>query len=269
MKKRKPNSRLVSRAFGVLFPTYLALATGCGGGGGGGAMTVQYPPEKHDRVFDNSSDLAAANAAGSGVARSIAGAFGAADKELSKSSAIKAGDQPVSLAGRAPKGIGSGNQDNERGASPGAGTTPSGRTGGGAGGGVTAPGMNFGAFNGPGATVPAPGGAEFLGNQGGEGVYSQGSGAARAPAAAGGSGNPFAGLFGGNDNAVGGEAKKELQFGAKGPGFNPMGSTDPEDYFSRIGLTENIFLIVERKYRQKTSDWATSDAERAANQRKP
>ena len=36
-----------------------------------------------------------------------------------------------------------------------------------------------------------------------------------------------------------------------------MGTLDPDDYFTRVGLDDNIFKIVSRRYRQKAFNWAT------------
>jgi hypothetical protein len=78
---------------------------------------------------------------------------------------------------------------------------------------------------------------------------------------AGGSDNPFAALLGGGDAAGGGavsgsgahiygETSRDLasQTEAKG-------SSDPADYFSLTNQYSNIFKIVEKRYRQKQSDW--------------
>ncbi len=40
---------------------------------------------------------------------------------------------------------------------------------------------------------------------------------------------------------------------------NPMGSEDPENYFALIGLDENIFKKIEKRYRETTHQWARVD----------
>jgi len=62
-----------------------------------------------------------------------------------------------------------------------------------------------------------------------------------------------------SDSSEGGDGKgkvSDLNFGAgSGGDLTSSLSEDPEDYFTRIGLEDSIFKIVERRYRQKASDW--------------
>ena len=51
--------------------------------------------------------------------------------------------------------------------------------------------------------------------------------------------------------------------GESSGGVNPIGSDDPQDYFTRLGLGENLFKIITRKYRAKATDWARVTAETA------
>lgn len=52
-----------------------------------------------------------------------------------------------------------------------------------------------------------------------------------------------------------------MEFGARGPsGENPLGSADPDDYFSRIGVDWSLFKIVERRYQEKANGWALQKA---------
>ncbi len=49
-----------------------------------------------------------------------------------------------------------------------------------------------------------------------------------------------------------------LSFGNEpldGDMFDPRASDDPEDYFTRVGLEDSIFKIVEKKYREKNIQW--------------
>jgi hypothetical protein len=65
---------------------------------------------------------------------------------------------------------------------------------------------------------------------------------------------------GGADGATAGAG---LMFGGdRGPasGVNPMGSDDPADYFTRIGLSESIFKQVERRYQEHERGWMHADA---------
>jgi hypothetical protein len=38
-------------------------------------------------------------------------------------------------------------------------------------------------------------------------------------------------------------------------------SSDPADYFTRLSAADNLFKIVERKYTDKSRQWALSDAQ--------
>ncbi|HAR42372.1 MAG TPA: hypothetical protein DCS07_07030 [Bdellovibrionales bacterium] len=63
----------------------------------------------------------------------------------------------------------------------------------------------------------------------------------------------------GNGSGAGDGSDGALKFGKEGraeDGSNPMGSEDPEDYFSRLNPDDNLFKIVERRYQKKTTDWA-------------
>lgn len=41
----------------------------------------------------------------------------------------------------------------------------------------------------------------------------------------------------------------------------PMLTADPNDYFQRVPVSENIFKVVERRYRKTENSWATSGAD--------
>jgi len=40
---------------------------------------------------------------------------------------------------------------------------------------------------------------------------------------------------------------------------SPQGSEDPSDYFTRLGIGDNLFKIVERRYRNKAVGWARNE----------
>jgi hypothetical protein len=82
---------------------------------------------------------------------------------------------------------------------------------------------------------------------GGTGFYAKGGGAAPTTSGGGGSGDdPSEGLTGAHDGLS--------DFGAAGAdGVLPMAGEDPEDYFMRTRLDEDLFKKVEKKLRQKES----------------
>jgi hypothetical protein len=78
----------------------------------------------------------------------------------------------------------------------------------------------------------------------------------------GGSGsNPFSGLFGGGGDSIpsGNKTADSVSFsGARDlASVNPTGSSDPADYFSRIGADDNLFKVVERRYQKETMAWTS------------
>ncbi len=70
-----------------------------------------------------------------------------------------------------------------------------------------------------------------------------------------------ASLFGdgGDELQPGGEGSQQLQFGAavdaNGIPVVGPGQTDPEDYFTRTHLNDNLFKVVEKRYQTKARDW--------------
>ncbi|MGZ3698500.1 MAG: hypothetical protein ACXWP5_10220, partial [Bdellovibrionota bacterium] len=116
--------------------------------------------------------------------------------------------------------------------------------------GISTPAALLGEAGATGAPAPqdAPGSA-----------YSSGGGAGAATA---GGSDPFgrrtASVDGGNtgDVAFGNSG----DFGGKGKDGNAMGSEDPDDYFTRIGLGESLFKKVEKKYNEKAGSWALIEA---------
>jgi hypothetical protein len=76
--------------------------------------------------------------------------------------------------------------------------------------------------------------------------------------ASSGGGRGWGGAGGGDylGSIGGGGAPSSASFGDQGdPNIKPMGNEDPEDYFTRIGIDENIFKIVERVYRRKAPNF--------------
>ena len=56
-----------------------------------------------------------------------------------------------------------------------------------------------------------------------------------------------------------GSGTTEESFTPDDPGATSkvMGTDDPDDYFTRLGLADSLFKIVERRYRQKSTAWTT------------
>lgn len=91
------------------------------------------------------------------------------------------------------------------------------------------------------------------------------------PAYAGGGGSRGGGgrfdsgsLFGSGSGSdgMGGKAQDSLHLGRNPAGGDSvMGSLDPENYFSMLKPSDNLFKIVERRYTSKAKTWALSQAE--------
>jgi hypothetical protein len=62
-------------------------------------------------------------------------------------------------------------------------------------------------------------------------------------------------MFGSGGSEIGGGSRSDA-FGAKAGDVSPLGSEDPSDYFTRLGMGDNIFKIVERRYRNQAVTWA-------------
>ncbi|MEK7692191.1 MAG: hypothetical protein AAB425_14340 [Bdellovibrionota bacterium] len=56
-----------------------------------------------------------------------------------------------------------------------------------------------------------------------------------------------------------GSTVTELSAGVNGAGGDVAGTPDPEDYFTRVGLEDDLFKIVEKRYRATTTAWIQSD----------
>ncbi|MEN9724186.1 MAG: hypothetical protein RJB38_2172 [Pseudomonadota bacterium] len=91
--------------------------------------------------------------------------------------------------------------------------------------------------------------------------------AARGGRGGGGSGDfgaAFGGLLGGGGDSGGAAGSGSQNFGGENGGVSPLGSSDPGDYFTRLGMTENLFKIVERRYRNKATHWVRMDLDATA-----
>jgi hypothetical protein len=76
--------------------------------------------------------------------------------------------------------------------------------------------------------------------------------------------------FGGGSSgsAVGGEGSASVEFSgvsAEGARVDPLGSSDPEDYFTRIGIDNSLFKIVRARYQSTSLRWKNEDSARASD----
>jgi|GEM_PF-6263787 len=175
-----------------------------------------------------------ANESGKTKASATAGADGTAG--LSKYGFAPDGESDGNLNGAAP-GMGGGLS----GFGPNAGGKALGTTAAGAGSagaGKIANGTSY-AQAGGGAGATGAGAASAGAGSNGYGAGGYGSGSSVNP---GGDGENTVMSFGGSDS----DTSRNLA---------AMGSADPEDYFSRIGLDESLFKKVERRYNQKATNW--------------
>jgi hypothetical protein len=129
-----------------------------------------------------------------------------------------------------------------------------GNRGGGAGGGAGGGGMNssFGNLS----TAPSVDGVD--GVTGGSGDKLGGNYLAGAAAQAGdGLGGQFRRGSGNGLDGEGGGATEENFTPDGGAMGDALTIEDPDDYFTRVGLNDNLFKIVERRYRKKSTAWTT------------
>jgi len=99
--------------------------------------------------------------------------------------------------------------------------------------------------SGSGATLAGGGGKAKRGGRGG---------------GSSGSGKGLASLFGKNGADGKGDGTSALGFGQADRGLAAVGSADPMDYFSRIDVYQDIFKIVEKRYRKKQMSWSLEDS---------
>lgn len=212
---------------------------------------------------NKSSDQAADHTFAANNALGAAGDFvsakpaGSAATASDLSPASKTGSSAANLASNQPA-TGGGASLPSGGGSGGGSSSPS-SSGGGAGdslGGVsTSPASGGGAGLGSAATA---GGVITAGNNpGGGGSYSGGGGGM---ARSGGGSNPF---LSGDSSGLSASGAHAMDFnGTRDPasGQPTAGTTDPSDYFSRLGERDNLFKVVERRYQKTTMNWAEAAA---------
>lgn len=159
------------------------------------------------------------------------------------------GGKPSSGGGSASSGFGFPNVGKSAGGGSGSGSSSG---AGGQGGGLSSAGIPSSSAATEAAAKPAaPAGDSLstvaIGRSGGGGGGSGGGG--------------FGGLFGsGGNDGLSGESRSEA-FGLQPGDVRPLGSEDPGDYFARLGLGDDLFKIVERRYRNQAGVWARADAE--------
>jgi hypothetical protein len=97
------------------------------------------------------------------------------------------------------------------------------------------------------------------------GVYSGGGGGA-AGAGRGGFGSGF---DSGGGGIAGGGGAGSIDFsgstGAEGERVDALGSSDPEDYFTRIALDNSLFKIVRARYQSTSLRWKNEDSAKASD----
>jgi hypothetical protein len=127
------------------------------------------------------------------------------------------------------------------------------------GGGGAAPGTDSGAA--ALGTTPSSGGKGGLPAAGGTQYAALGTGVFGAGAGNGQDGGTVA--FGGLGAADRGPAGAGDQAFSGSQGPNPVGSEDPSDYFTRVGMDDSLFKIVTRRYRERASAWALTSMTKA------
>jgi len=95
-----------------------------------------------------------------------------------------------------------------------------------------------------------------------EASYEGGGGGAGKDGGGGGAGALFGGAKDGGAPAGG----EDLGFGGEGVELAAMLGEDPDDYFSRIDPTANLFKIVQRRYEKKQASWILDDSSKAADE---
>lgn len=96
--------------------------------------------------------------------------------------------------------------------------------------------------------VSAQGDSAITAAGAGDTAYSGGGGGAQAGSS---NGSPFGDLFGGGGSNAPVAGAATLGFGPGDLGaMRASGSADPEDYFTRLGVDESLFKVVEKKYKQ-------------------
>jgi hypothetical protein len=245
------------------------VVDGCGGQGPGQTQPCGCEAPSMAGSGDCSTDdpgsgsvraalIAAAEAGNTGVRSGLAAKKFESDKppadnggSLAQGEAASAGD--ISSTAISPQGAGPSSDGARPVAGAGKGRASgagSGATGGGSGG--AAFGNLSTSPSGGAQAAPSPTSDTGLGG----GQYAANGGAAGGPGAGG-----FFSRSGDSDGIEGGGAgATEESFTPDGGGLGKaMGSEDPEDYFTRVGLGDDLFKIVERRYRHKSTAWTTDD----------
>lgn len=132
-------------------------------------------------------------------------------------------------------------------------------------------GSNPNSGSGLGGGTSGSGAPALLGGSGGT-VSSEGAGGTTTTAVsltgehsggayAGGSRNGASGGSGESGSSSDGSAPGQLQdLGGTAPDLEAMTGGDPEDYFGRIGKGDNLFKVVERRYREKSPEFRAGTA---------
>lgn len=251
----------------ILAGVFCLGVAGCGGGGGGDTPSLNLPPNNPGPIVNNTSLGAARPALNSGagavlagtsaaaVAKKLAGSAGEGETGGAKLAAIagnlKGGTLPDPQGGgdltkktvspfKLPELPKSGSTDKGAGGSVGSGT-------GGGGGGLGSGDTKSNDTNPNGLVASSPYRAETSGASAG---YAGGGGGG---ARSGGGEESSAGAVGSEDQSLQGLGKQSDS------SINPLGSDDPEDYFGRIDMEENIFKRVEKRYLKKATAWVLQD----------
>ena len=100
------------------------------------------------------------------------------------------------------------------------------------------------------------------GSGAGGGTYAQGSNAGSGHSGWGGSDSNGMGVGGGaHGHTVSEISRDPAAAGGSANGHGgPIGTQDPENYFSMLNPNDNLFKIVERRYTKKSEQWSLADA---------
>jgi hypothetical protein len=233
-----------------------------GAPGGGNCCNISCGPgPTADELNHFSGDIANAEVAASkeiGQARKLLGL----DNQVAPGDDGLAANGEAATAGgvasNAPTANLAGGGSNLGGALPGGPSARGGGSGGG-GGGSGGLGSDFGKLS----TAPSAGSGSGAADatsgpsgSSGDGTYTSGAGAGAATAGNGFGYNRGSGM--GGDGAGG--TSEQVEFGDAGAtGDVAVIGEDPEDYFTRVGIDDNLFKIVERRYGKKASGWVQDD----------
>lgn len=254
----------------ALLGLVLALASGCGGdaadvnmppmdpkvpGGDGSGSGPSYPPPPMSKGMEGTQAGAAAGNAGAKANMKNA-------QEGKSDAPPVLGSAPVLAAASGEDG---GKKDDgapiARGSGPvappqiGMPTLPKPTGGGGGGGGLPQSSQQASGTQGASTTAAMEAArAAAAAGADGSGTYSSGGGGG-GPAGGGSGSSAVFGFSGGASGEAGG-GHSVADLGGQAPKEGEIAKVDdPEDYFTRIELADNLFKIVEKRYRVKSSDW--------------